>query len=105
MKVLKEMEIARETQALEKERLLAEQAKQERDEFLRIINQQKEEREKEHQIDEDKKHILHKHSKQLRSQIQQNEEVKKQERLDYLEEGRLLRKQQQAELKKLEKIK
>ncbi len=37
MKVLKEMEAAREAQFQEKERLLAVQAKQERDEFLRII--------------------------------------------------------------------
>jgi len=36
---------ARERQFSEKERLLAEQAKQERDEFLRIVQQQKEERE------------------------------------------------------------
>ena len=41
MKVLKEMEEARRLQFLEKERRLAEQAKQERDEFLRIIQTQK----------------------------------------------------------------
>jgi hypothetical protein len=45
------------------------QAKQERDEFLRIIQQQKEERVKETQIDDDKKNILKAHSQQLRSQI------------------------------------
>lgn len=78
---------ARDKQFAEKERLLAEQAKQERDEFLRIVQQQKEEREREQQIEEEKKRILGKHSVQLRSQIQQNEEIKKQERLDYLEEG------------------
>ena len=70
---------------------MSEQAQQERGEFLRIINQQKEEREQEHQIDSEKKKILHDHSKQLRAQIQQNEEINKQGRLDYLEEGRLVR--------------
>ena len=78
---------ARDKQFAEKERLLAEQAKQERDEFLRIVQQQKEERQREQQIEEEKKRILGKHSVQLRSQIQQNEEIKKQDRLDYLEEG------------------
>lgn len=89
--MIKDLEEAREHQFLEKQRLLAEQAKQERQEFLRIINQQKEEREQEAQIDGEKKNILVDHSRQLRAQIQQNEEIKKQDRLDYLEEGRLVR--------------
>jgi len=41
-KVLREMEEARQRQFLEREQRLAEQAKQERDEFLRIIHKQKE---------------------------------------------------------------
>lgn len=103
--MLKELEEARENQFLEKQRLLAEQAKQERTEFLRIINQQKEEREQEAQIEDEKKKILHDHSKQLRSQIQQNSEIHKQERLDYLEEGRLVRQKMAEEKRKLEQIK
>ena len=102
---MKELEQAREHQFLEKQKLLAEQAKQERGEFLRIINQQKEEREQEAQIDDEKKKILYDHSQQLRSQIQQNEEIKKQERLDYLEEGRLVRQKMAEEKRKLERIK
>lgn len=61
------MEEAREQQFLEKESLMNEQAKQERDEFLRIIKEQKEQAEKEQQISEEKKKILYDHSKQLRS--------------------------------------
>ena len=104
LRVLKDMEVAREAQAAEKERLLGLQARQERDEFMRIIQQQKEEKLKEVEIDDDKKKILHDHSKQLRSQIQQNEEVRKQDRLDYLEEGRLVRQKQDADKRKLEQI-
>ena len=44
---------------------------------MRIIQQQKEDRLKEHEIDGEKKNILTDHSKQLRAQIQQNEEVRK----------------------------
>lgn len=105
LQVLREMEEAREVQFLEKERLLAEQAKQERDEFLRIVNEQKETAEKEKQIDDEKKNILYGHSKQLRSQIQQNNEVVKQDRLDYLEEGRLVRQKLESDRLKVEKIK
>jgi hypothetical protein len=41
----------------------------------------------------------------LRSQIQTNEEKGKQERLDYLEEGRKVRQKIQEEREKIEKIK
>jgi len=71
---------------------------------MRIIQQQKEDRLKEGEIDGEKKNILTEHSKQLRAQIQQNEEVRKQERLDYLEEGRLVRQKQDSEKRKLESI-
>ena len=57
------MEEAREVQFLERERLLTEQAKQERDEFLRIVREQKETSQKEKQIDDEKKNILYGHSK------------------------------------------
>lgn len=102
---MREMDEARELQAIEKERLLAEQAKQERDEFLRIVQQQKEERVREQQVGDQQKNILHEHSKQLRAQIQQKEEIKKQERLDYLEEGKIVRQEQEAQKRKLEHIK
>lgn len=72
---------------------------------MRIIQEQKEAREREAQIDDEKKNILLQHSKQLRSQIQQNDEIVKQDRLDYLEEGRLVRQEQEAQKKKLEHIK
>lgn len=42
---------------------------------------------------------------QIRAQIQANEELKRQQRLDYLEEGRKVRQKQEDEKKKLENIK
>ena len=105
LKVQREMEAARQSQFSEKERRMAEIAKQERDEYLRIIQTQKEEEMKDTEIDNEKKNILRDHANQIRSQITQNEEVKKQERLDYLEEGRKIRKQLDDEKERLLRIK
>lgn len=105
VRIQKELEDARQSQFTEKERRLAEQAKQERDEYLRIIRTQKEEEMREAMIEEEKKSILKQHAEQLRGQITQNEEVEKQERLDYLEEGRRIRQEQAEERRRLEQIK
>lgn len=51
-KVLRDLEDARQNQFLERERRLAEQAKQERDEFMRIIKKQKEVEEEEKFIEQ-----------------------------------------------------
>ena len=76
-KVLRDLEDARQQQFLDRERRLAEQAKQERDEFMRIIQNQKEVEEQERRIEEEKKEVLKKHSTQLRSQIQTNDDKSK----------------------------
>lgn len=99
------MEEARQAQFTEKERRLAEQAKQERDEFLRIITTQKAVEEQERKIEEEKKNVLKTHSQQVRTQIQNNEEIKRQQRLDYLEEGRKVRQNLEAGRQKIETIK
>ena len=52
---------------MDKEKRLGEQAKQERDEFLRIIAKQKEIEEQERRVEEEKKSMLVHHSKQLRT--------------------------------------
>lgn len=84
---------------------LAEQAKQERDEFMRVIQKQREIEEQERRIAESKKTTLKGHSNQLRTQIVQNDEVKKQERLDFLEEGRKVRQKIDEERNKIQTIK
>ncbi len=72
---------------------------------MRIIHKQKEVEEQERRIEEEKKEVLKKHSQQLRSQIQTNDDKGKQERLDYLEEGRKVRTKIEEEKRKIEAIK
>jgi len=56
-------------------------------------------------LDEQKKQALNKHSVTIREQITKNDEVKKQERLDYLEEGRKVRQKLEDDRLKVERIK
>jgi hypothetical protein len=61
-----ELEVARKRQFLERESTMANQAKAERDDFLRIIQRQKEEEEKERQLEEEKKNALRNHANVIR---------------------------------------
>lgn len=63
---MEEMLESRRMQALDKEKNLAEQVKQERDEFFRIITQQKLEQEAERLQEEERKKILYEHARDLR---------------------------------------
>ena len=45
----------------------------------------------ERRLEEEKREALKNHSKMIRMQISKNEELKKQERMDYLEEGKKAR--------------
>ena len=58
---------------------------------MRVIAKQREVEEQERRIAAQKKGALRGHAQLLRGQIVQNDEVKKQARLDYLEEGRKVR--------------
>ena len=49
--------------------------------------------------------MLQSHAQQLRTQIVNNDEKSKQERLDYLEEGRKVRQKIEEERRKIEAIK
>ena len=91
LRLLKDLDEARQKQFRDRENLLATQAAEERDQFLNIIQAQKEADDKERRIEEQKRQAFKTHHNQLRSQIEFNEEVKKQEKLDYLEEGRKIR--------------
>ena len=72
---------------------------------MRIITKQKETEEQERRIEEEKKEVLKRHAQQLRSQINTNDDKSKQERLDYLEEGRKVRSKIEEEKRKIEAIK
>ena len=104
-KVKAEMEEARNRQFRENDARLAEQARAERDEFLRVIAKQKEEEENEKRLAQEKVEALRTHQKTIRAQIEKNEDTRKQQRLDYLEEGRKTREKITNEREKIKSIK
>ena len=102
---IRDLDDARKIQFQEKEKLLTAQAAEEKQEYLNIVSKNK-------QIDEHEKHPevlkrearLH-HQESLRDQIKDKSFIKKQEHLEYLEEGRKLRMAKAEEIMKLETIK
>lgn len=104
-KVKAEMEEARLRQFKEQDARLAEQARTERDEFLRVISKQKEEEENEKKLAQEKIEALKTHQKCIQSQIGKNDDVRKQDRLDYLEEGAKTRDKINNEREKIKGIK
>ena len=65
-KQAKELDIARRKQFVEKEVLMAQQAKAERDEFLRIIQKQKEQEDEERQLDQQRHGAFRAHAQTIR---------------------------------------
>lgn len=100
-----ELEQARKKQFLEREVMYAEQAKAERDAFLKVIERQKQDEENEKRIEGERQTAFKNHSTQIRTQIGKNDEVRKQDRLDYLEEGRKVRQKLEDDRQKVEGIK
>ncbi|CAK89143.1 unnamed protein product (macronuclear) [Paramecium tetraurelia] len=105
MKLNYEVMEARKLQQREKLERYQEQAKLERDEFQKVIQKQKQERENEIKIFQDKEALRKKHAEELRKQIIQNEERKKQEERDKLEEGKKIKDRLNQEKRLLESIK
>lgn len=97
--------MARKKQFLEREIMMAEQAKAERDSFLRVIEKQKEQEEHDRMLDEERRKAKNNHAQCIRDQILNNTDKKKYDRLDYLEEGRKLRAKMDGERRKVEAIK
>jgi hypothetical protein len=71
-----ELEVARKKQFNEREHTLAAQAKAERDDFLRIIDRQKEDEQKERELEQERQHQLRNHANVVRAQISKNDNVK-----------------------------
>lgn len=85
--------------------MYAEQAKAERDAFLKVIDRQKADELNEKRVEHQKQNAFKNHATAIRDQIGKNDEGKKQERLDYLEEGRKVRQKLDDERVKVEGIK
>merc|ERR1712159_521089 len=96
---------ARVQQKKEKERRLEHVAKAEQDEFDRIVHVQREAEAVEVEKEKQMMDARYKHRRDVQEQISKNEAMRRQERLDYLEEGRKLRKEIEKEKKHLNDIK
>merc|ERR1719247_1283221 len=99
------LNVAREAQKLEKERRLMEQAVQEKEEFDRILRVQKETTQAEEASKIKRVTTLKNHQEELTTQILMNAEVRKKNRMDFLNEGSRGRQQMEADRLKLEAIK
>ena len=77
----------------------------ERDEFQKIIESQKDDREKDLQLEKDRGDLLKKHAEEIRKQIALNEEKKRQEERLKLEEGKKMKDQLESHKERLEEIK
>ena len=68
------------------------------------IQKQKQTEAMEKKVEEEKKKALIEHQKKIQAQIAANESLKKQDRLDYLEEGKKVRESIQADRDKIKDI-
>lgn len=82
-----------------------EQAVQEKEEFERILRVQKDTEEQEKAGKYQRMNTLVKHQEELTTQIMMNAEVRKKNRMDFLNEGSRARQQMEADRLKLEAIK
>jgi len=96
---------ARRMQALEKELRLQEQARQDRDEFQRIIENQKIQRDLEEKMKQERQALIRQHAEELKKQILINEEKARQAKRTYLEEGKKIKDNLANEKRTLEHLK
>ena len=99
-----DLEKARQKQFQEKAAARAEQARVEREDYMNQIQKQKQVELQERKVEEDRKQALIDHSHKIRGQIAVNEDLKKQDRLDFLEQGRKVREKIDAEREKIKDI-
>lgn len=95
---------ARETQKAEKEAMLAEQAQLEHDDFERIIAVQRRDDELERSKIGKERELRNRNASDLRSQIEQIEEMRRKDRREFLEEGNRLKSKRAEEERKIEAI-
>ena len=104
-KKLEELIANNEKQKLNKEIQLAEQAKQDQEEYKKIVKAQLEEIEKERRNEEEKKKKLYENTQDLKKLIKLKEEKERLETREILEEGRKALQNREEWRKRMEKIK
>lgn len=100
-----DLRVAREYQKMLKMKQLSDQARQERDEFFRVIDVQMQKEEEDAAQAVQLAAMRKQHKEELQSQIAYNEEMRRRERREYLEEGDRVRSNLTAERARLEAIK
>ena len=100
-----DLRVAREYQKMLKMKQLSDQARQERDEFFRVIDVQMQKEEEDANQAAQLAAMRRQHKEELQSQIAYNEEMRRRERREYLEEGDRVRANLTAERARLEAIK
>jgi len=90
---------------MEKELRLQEQARQDRDEFQRIIQTQKLERDLELKLEQERKQLIKEHANELKKQIALHQEKLLQEKRSRLEEGKKIKDKLAAEQRTLNRLK
>ncbi len=96
---------ARKLQSLEKEIRLQDQARNDRDEFQKIIVNQKVERDLEIKLEQERLAKIKEHAAELKKQMALNEEKKLQERRTLLEDGKKVKDKLAQEKRTLENLK
>jgi len=96
---------AREQQKNVKMKQLSDLARMEQEDFYRVIAAQREQEEQDRQQQIQQSQIRKNHKEEILNQISQNDETRKKERQEYLEEGEKLRQRHKDEKLRLEKIK
>lgn len=96
---------AREKQKLVKTKLLSDQARQQQEEFFRIIDAQIQQQEAEAASHRQAAELRRLHKDEVLRQIAENEERRKLERREFLEEGERMRAKHAAEISRLAQIK
>ena len=104
-KKIQELMASNERQRLDKQKQLAEQARQEQLEYQRIVKAQLEEIEKERRIEEDKKKKLYENTKDLKKLIKLKEEKERLQSREILEDGRKMKQNRDDWRLRMEKIK
>eukprot|EP00240_Pyramimonas_obovata_P001211 CAMPEP_0118935178 /NCGR_PEP_ID=MMETSP1169-20130426/15074_1 /TAXON_ID=36882 /ORGANISM="Pyramimonas obovata, Strain CCMP722" /LENGTH=462 /DNA_ID=CAMNT_0006878171 /DNA_START=303 /DNA_END=1691 /DNA_ORIENTATION=+ len=105
MAINADLAAARAQQKNVKMKQMAEQARAEQEDFYRIIAAQREQEESEQQHAYQATLVRKNHKAEILNQIAQNEERRKKDRQEYLEEGAKLRQQAKEEFSRMERIK
>ena len=103
-RIAADLEQARQRQFMEKQASLAEQARIEREDYMAQIHKQKMFEAAEKKVEEEKAVARKVNEKDVRAQIADKEELRKQQRVDYLEEGKKVREKVEAERQKIRDI-